>query len=641
MFARLKLRVQLSAVVNLRCLAGVRALGLSLTLAAGFRLAAEEPKSFFLPKSPVAAAYVLARLSNQELVQAPRGEFVYVALLQRAGLERKYRVEALEGLAQVRRTSALAELIRGITELERKGEAAEPVLRDLSGLLLQTSATELTAQRGALQQLVAEAQTSLGRQIGYAALATADRAVGPVWRAAESDPARLTEVVRALPRLRDTGIRANSYPAVTALLQRSGAPELRRAAIAALPALPGHEVETVKLLVGIARSEDDRPAAVAALQQIPRDTWPKDLVDPLVATLLDYLKQIPVEQRTSADAVNAFQLATDLASRLPAERAAEVNRLLRGLGVSVLVLHTLKEQMLYDQSLLVVEAGKPVQIILINDDAMPHNLAVVAPGALQEIGEAAEKMTPTPDKEGRCYIPDSAKVLHATRLVEPGQQARLSFVAPEAPGEFPYVCTFPGHWRRMVGTLAVTKDVAAYLAAHAQQAQPKITQWKLSDFAADLAGSSAGRNLAAGREWFTTLACKQCHRLGAEGYAYGPDLTEVFQRWKGDRARVLEQVLEPSKIVEDRYRAINFELKNGDEFTGMILQDTNDVLVIQTGPADTLIQTVKKSEIQTRKPQASSVMPLGLLNALSREQILDLVAYLESGGKVPSHEHAH
>jgi hypothetical protein len=56
--------------------------------------AAEEPskKILFLPKSPVAAACVLARLSNKELIEAPRSEFVYVALLQRAGLERKYRL---------------------------------------------------------------------------------------------------------------------------------------------------------------------------------------------------------------------------------------------------------------------------------------------------------------------------------------------------------------------------------------------------------------------------------------------------------------------------------------------------------------------------------------------------------------------
>ena len=57
----------------------------------------EEPvrKTFFLPKSPTAAAYVLGRLSNKELSEAPRSEFVYVALLQRKGLDKKFRLEAL------------------------------------------------------------------------------------------------------------------------------------------------------------------------------------------------------------------------------------------------------------------------------------------------------------------------------------------------------------------------------------------------------------------------------------------------------------------------------------------------------------------------------------------------------------------
>src|SRR5882757_6777735 len=101
--------------------------------------AAEEPskKTLFLPKSPTAAAYILGRLSNKELIEAPRSEFVYVALLQRKGLERRYCVEALEGLAKIRNTDTLTELIGGIAGLDKKGEESEPVLPDLATLLLQ------------------------------------------------------------------------------------------------------------------------------------------------------------------------------------------------------------------------------------------------------------------------------------------------------------------------------------------------------------------------------------------------------------------------------------------------------------------------------------------------------------------------
>src|ERR1041384_55747 len=83
---------------------GAPALLMALALSASFARAADEPakKTFFLPKSPTAAAYVLARLSNKELIEAPRSEFVYVALLQRKGLERRFRFEAVEGLARIR-----------------------------------------------------------------------------------------------------------------------------------------------------------------------------------------------------------------------------------------------------------------------------------------------------------------------------------------------------------------------------------------------------------------------------------------------------------------------------------------------------------------------------------------------------------
>src|SRR5689334_20802422 len=57
-------------------------------------------KGFYLPKNAVAAGYYLSRLSNRELMDAPRSEFVYVALLQRKGLDKKYRIEALDGLAK-------------------------------------------------------------------------------------------------------------------------------------------------------------------------------------------------------------------------------------------------------------------------------------------------------------------------------------------------------------------------------------------------------------------------------------------------------------------------------------------------------------------------------------------------------------
>jgi putative heme-binding domain-containing protein len=260
---------------------------------------------------------------------------------------------------------------------------------------------------------------------------------------------------------------------------------------------------------------------------------------------------------------------------------------------------------------------------------------------MEEIGTIAEKMPPEGDAQGRHYTPDSPKILHASKLVEPGQQTKLSFIAPEVPGDYQYVCTFPGHWRRMNGTLAVVQDVEAYLATHATLTPPKITEWKVDDLASDLGQVSSGRNLAHGKELFTKLACAGCHKLGPEGINYGPDLTEILQQYRSNRTDVLRQILEPSLVVSNRYQNFQFELKNGDELLGMIIKEDGENLTVQTGPSEALIQSFKKSDLKMQQPQTSSPMPMGLLNQLSKEQIFDLLAYLESGGKLPAHEHQH
>ena len=592
---------------------------------------------FFLPKSPAAAAYFLGRLSNKQLIEAPRSEFVYVALLQRRGLERKYRLEALAGLAKMRNTDALTELLTGLGDLDKKGEGSEEVIRDLSAILLQSKPEELTAKRPTLEKLATESQLGLTRRIGYAAMVTADGSADKAWAQAGPDPAKLSDLLLSIPLLRDATLRAALYPKIEPLLRKPDPVEVRRAAITAIVAAPGHDRETFDTLVGFVKSGTERASAVASLGRIPRKSWRGEQAEALIESLVAYLQGVPADQRTEPEVLGAIQFATDLATLLPPEKAKTAGKALRAIGVSVFVIRTIPEQMLYDKPLIVVETGKPVAIILINDDAMPHNLVVVAPGAVEEIGPATEKMSPVPDAQGRLYIPDSPQVLHATRLVEPGQQVKLNFTAPETPGDYQYVCTFPGHWRRMVGTLAVVSDVEAYLARHAEP--PKVTEWKTEDLAPDLSGAGANRNLARGKELFTKLACATCHKLGQEGINYGPDLTDVFKRYANDRASVLRQILEPSLVISNRYRNFEFDLKNDEPILGLILKEDAESMTVQTGPSEGLVQTLKKSDIKARQPKPSSPMPLGLLNTLTKEEILDLLAWLESGSHPAPHEH--
>ncbi len=616
------------------------ALALATAIGLNSRAADEAPKpTLFLPKSPIAAAYVLGRLTNQELIQAPRGEFVYVALLQRKGLEKKYRTEALEGLAKIRGTDPLTELIVGLGELDQKGEDFEPVARDLGGLLLAANATDLAAKRSLLEPRATDSQLPLVRQIAYAALITGDASLDRAWNAAAPDAAHLTDLLLGIPLIRDGALRATAFAKAAPLAQKSDSPETQRAAMTAITAAPGHEAEAFTLLTGLELTGVERATAVASLGRIPKKSWPKEQLDTLADDLLTYLQSVPAADRTETPFLNAIQFATDLASALPLEKARAYGKTLRGLGATVIVLHAVIEQMIYDKTSIVAEAGKTVEIILQNDDSMPHNLTIVTAGAVEEIGTAAEKMPPDPDAEGRLYVPSSAKVLYATKMVEPGQKTKLAFTAPATPGEYAYLCTFPGHWRRMFGTLTIVSDLDAYLASHATPTEPKTTEWKIGDFAADLAQAGAGRNLARGKELFAKLACQQCHKLGAEGYSYGPELTDVFKRYNQNRADVLRQILEPSLIISNRYQNVQFELKNGDTLLGMVVKEDADSVAVQSGPADSLIQAIKKSEIKERQPQTSSPMPVGLLYSLSKEEIFDLLAFLEAGGALGAAAH--
>jgi azurin len=107
---------------------------------------------------------------------------------------------------------------------------------------------------------------------------------------------------------------------------------------------------------------------------------------------------------------------------------------------------------------------------------MPHNLAIVKPGKREEVGVAAATMKPDElDGKGRAYMPKTRDILAATRLLDPGQKETLKLTAPSEPGDYEYVCTFPGHHMVMWGRLIVTQDVDAYLQAHPEAPLPAVS----------------------------------------------------------------------------------------------------------------------------------------------------------------------
>jgi azurin len=229
-----------------------------------------------------------------------------------------------------------------------------------------------------------------------------------------------------------------------------------------------------KVLVAGMQSPETRTAAARAVLQLPRDSWDKALAAAAAGGILEWAKTVPAGDRTKQDFVETVQAGMEFASLLPPADAARIRKELRGLGVSVFVVKTVLEQMRYDTTRIVVEAGKPFEIIVENLDAMPHNFLIVDGGTRQAVAESVQTSRPDKlDKKGRAYVPEKDKRVHeATKLIESGQKETIRWTAPNREGEYEYVCTFPGHWMLMWGRLIVTNDVDAYLAAHPDASLP-------------------------------------------------------------------------------------------------------------------------------------------------------------------------
>lgn len=192
----------------------------------------------------------------------------------------------------------------------------------------------------------------------------------------------------------------------------TAAPDLQDSKIAALDAikrLPGSAIkpDTVSALLGLARGADDvdlRFAAIRAVNNLPAAIKPAD-IDDLTLTVLEIAAVPP-------------------------------------------------SLMIYDKDKLTVTAGRPVEITFVNPDNMEHNLVVTNPGKASAIGSAVSALGPA-GAAAINYVPQSDDVLFYTPMLRPGTSYTLRFIAPTKPGNYDYVCTYPGHWTKMHGTLEV------------------------------------------------------------------------------------------------------------------------------------------------------------------------------------------
>jgi len=349
---------------------------------------------------------------------------------------------------------------------------------ELARLLPDSNPAELTAARYDLGKLTTGANLPVLRQLGFGLLVAADGRVDQTWTVATRSVQGLHDLLGAMPLIRDPGLRASLYPRIEPLLHAlpaslasgrqvggESASIIRRAAMNALTYVHGQEVPTFQTLAKFIRENVNRHAVIVALQKIPTAYWPAEEAKPLLKSIIASIRQVPVEERMAPAAIDALQFGDALTVLLPADTARTIRKDLAGLRVRVIRVGTVLEQMRYDVDRIVVQAGKLVEILLENSDMMPHNFVITCLGAFEEIGLLAEATATQPGAPRREYVRASAEILLASRLLQPREVQKLSFTAPTQAGVHPYVCTYPGHWRRMYGALYVVDDLEQYLAA--------------------------------------------------------------------------------------------------------------------------------------------------------------------------------
>lgn len=159
-----------------------------------------------------------------------------------------------------------------------------------------------------------------------------------------------------------------------------------------------------------------------------------------------------------------------------------------------------------------------------------------------------------------------------------------------------------------------------------------VKEWAVSDLTDFVSSGSHVPSYTQGKEVFAAGQCYKCHRMGVQGGILGPDLTAAGGRF--NTKDLLVSIVEPSKEISDQYGATQFLTDDGRIVVGRVVNMSGNDLKVMTNMLDPSMQTVvKRDTVESTQPAKTSMMPDGLLNTFTKEEIADLVAYLRAGGR--------
>lgn len=166
-------------------------------------------------------------------------------------------------------------------------------------------------------------------------------------------------------------------------------------------------------------------------------------------------------------------------------------------------------------------------------------------------------------------------------------------------------------------------------AAAAPQA-PFVKQWAWDELVAELPTAQQGRSWERGRAALAKASCMTCHRIGEQGSSIGPDLSRVGSRF--DERALLESIMVPSKEIDEKYRLSRYLLADGTVVTGRPSSVGANQITIQTNSIPMQSVPINRADIEQTSQADISPMPAQLMDVLTLDEILDLLAYLKANG---------
>jgi len=378
---------------------------------------------------------------------------VWSAILSREGMAKSYRKEALAALVKLNDSNAATELIGALDGMKPEGS------KQLVSMLLRLDAKELAAAGDQLVDATSSGNATLSRA-SFAAL-VAGGLTDKALQTASLDSDRTTLWLRSIGMIRNKDQRNALREKVVPKIDDSNN-DVRKAAVSAMKHFTVDRKETFALMASKMKIGILRDVANETMLTIPAEDRDANLSLKVVERLLKRAESTKTEHRTRKNSLRAMELADVLIGEMDEEKAAALRARMREVSVRVVRIKTVEEEMRYDVPYFATQAGKPIQIVLENDDLMPHNLIVCKPGRLKKVAVDGLAAGPTGGKDGKQYVPNTKDVLFATDMIQAHATERLTFTAPKKPGEYPFVCTFPQHWSRMYGVMVVVDDLAAW-----------------------------------------------------------------------------------------------------------------------------------------------------------------------------------